>query len=173
VSTVPGDPGSVSACAGTVRAVADRLARIGPPLGSAVAELADGWPGRASATTRRRGGSLAAAAGTTSAALERVAGVHLDHAPALADLGARARRAEDRAAAAGLAVRDGRVVPAYGVTGEADADGDRARAETAAALQRELDGLRALHARRRDWVLGVLLASSEELSGVSHALRRG
>ncbi len=173
MSTVPGDPASTSACAHTVRAVASRLAEHAEPLDRAVRDLADGWPGRVSATTRRRGETLAAATDTTSSALERVSVVLQDHATDLADLHARARRVEERAAGAGLEVRDGRVVPRYGISGEADAADQRRREATASALQEELDAVAARHARRRDWLLGVLRESTDELATVSHALRRG
>ncbi len=173
MSAVPGDPASTSACASTVRAVAAGLGAHAEPLEAMVRELAEGWPGRVSATTRRRGQSLAAAAGTTAGALDAVAVVLQDHATDLAGLHARARRVGDRAAAAGLEVRDGRVVPRYGVAGEADADDDRRRAGVAAELQAELDAVAARHARRRDWVLGVLRSSTDELASVSRALRRG
>ena len=48
-------------------------------------------------------------------------GVLQDHSTDLADLVARSRAVEERAAAGGLAVRDGRVEVAWGVTGTADA----------------------------------------------------
>jgi uncharacterized protein YukE len=173
VSAAPGDPASVSACASVVRSVATALEASGEPLAGSLRELADGWTGRVSATTRRRGEALAAAAGTTAVALDRVAVVLQDHATDLAELRARARRLEDRAAAAGLELRDGRVVPRYGVAGEADAAGDHRRAEVAAAVQEELDAVAARHARRRDWLVGVMRASTEELAAASRALRRG
>ena len=173
MSAVPGDPASVSACASTVRSVAAHVEACGEPLASAVRDVSDGWTGRVSATTRRRRGSLAAATATTAAALDHVAVVLQDHATDLADLHARARRLDERVAAAGLDVRDGRVLPRLGVAGEADAAADRHRADLAASLQEELDVITARHARRRDWLVGVLRASTGELAAVSHALRRG
>jgi type II secretory pathway component HofQ len=173
VSVVPGDPASLSACAATVRRVADGLAEHGDSLGAAVAELADGWGGREASRTRRRGDVVAAAAGTTAGALDQVSVVLQDHATDLADLLARARSLEGRAAAAGLELRDGRVVPTLGVAGEADAGEVREREAVAAAVQEEVDAVAARHARRRDWVLGVLRESTDELAAVSHALRRG
>jgi len=173
VSVVPGDAASLSACAGTVGSVAAAVGGLSDPLAGAVRELSGGWSGRTSATTRRRAEALAAAAGTTATALERVGVVLQDHATDLAELHARARRVEERAGAAGLEVRHGRVVPRYGIAGEADAAGDRHRDDAAVALQEELDAITARHARRRDWLLGVLRASTDELAAVSHALRRG
>ena len=95
-----------------------------------------------------------------------------DHATDLADLVARARVLEERARAAGLEVRDGRVEIGWGVTGAADAEADRSRAATQAALQAELDLVLAQHQRRRDWVLGVLRDSTSALADVSHRAAR-
>jgi hypothetical protein len=96
-----------------------------------------------------------------------------DHATDLADLVARARALEERARAAGLEVRDGRVERAWGVTGAADADADRAREASRGALQADLDLVLAQHTRRRDWVLDVLRGSTRALGEVSHGLRQG
>jgi hypothetical protein len=86
---------------------------------------------------------------------------------------ARARAIEERARAAGLEVREGRVEIGWGVTGPADADADGARAVTRVALQAELDLVLAQHVRRREWVLGVLRDSNTGLSDLSHRLRGG
>jgi hypothetical protein len=172
VSVIPGDPASLSSCAVTVRTVGGLLGPDGAALAAAIDDL-DGWTGPVSAATRRRAGDLAGAATTAAGELDRVATVLQDHATDLADLVARARLVEERAVAAGLTVRDRRVVPAWGVTGEADAGAADDRAATASALQHELDLVLAQHARRRDWVLGVLRESGERLAEVSHLLRRG
>lgn len=173
MSVVPGDPASVSACAGTVRSVSQRLADHATGVRSASAALGEGWTGRASAVTRRRGADLAAATELTAAQLDRVGRVLQDHATDLADLVARARAIEERARAAGLEVREGRVEIGWGVTGPADADADGARAVTRVALQAELDLVLAQHVRRREWVLGVLRDSNTGLSDLSHRLRGG
>lgn len=173
MSVVPGDPASLSACAGTARSVAERLATQASGVRTASEDLGEGWTGRTSATTRRGLGRLAGAATDTAAQLDRVGRVLQDHATDLADLVARGRALEERAAAAGLVVRDGRVELGWGVTGPADATADRARDEARAALQAELDLVLAQHRRRRDWVLGVLRESTSALSGVSHGLRGG
>ena len=124
-------------------------------------------------STRRRAADLAAATDATAGQLDRVGRVLQDHATDLADLVARARVLEERARAAGLEVRDGRVELGWGVTGAADAEADRSRAATRAALQAELDLVLAQHQRRRDWVLGVLRESTNALADVSHRLRGG
>jgi hypothetical protein len=173
VSVVPGDPASLSACAGTARSVAERLAGHATGVRTASDELGKGWVGRTSAATRRRTADLATATDAAAGQLDRVGRVLQDHATDLADLVARARALEERARAAGLEVRDGRVEIGWGVTGAADADADRSRAATRAALQAELDLVLAQHQRRRDWVLGVLRDSTSALADVSHALRGG
>lgn len=173
MSTVPGDPGSLSACAATAASVGRRLGALAEALGPEVETLGEGWAGRASVATRRRGAALAGAGTSTADELTRVAGVLQDQASDLADLLARARAVEERAASAGLEVRDERVLPAYGVRGEADAVAQRAQHELAAHLQAELDLLLAQHRRRRDFVLGVLRASTQRLAALSHGLRHG
>ncbi len=70
-------------------------------------------------------------------------------------------------------MRDGRVELAWGLTGAADVQRDRAREESRVVLQSELDLLRAQHTRRRDWVLAMLRESTATLADVSHGLREG
>ncbi len=173
MSVVPGDPASLSACAGTARSVAERLGDHATGVRTASDRLRDGWAGRTSASTRRRAADLAAATDTTAAQLDRVGRVLQDHATDLADLVARGRALTERARAAGLEVRDGSVEIGWGVTGAADVDADRARAAARSALQAELDLVLAQHQRRRDWVLGVLRDSTSALADVSHGLRGG
>ena len=173
MSVVPGDPASLSACAGTARSVAERLGDHATGVRTASDLLGDGWAGRTSASTRRRAADLAAATDTTAAQLDRVGRVLQDHATDLADLVARGRALAERARAAGLEVRDGSVEIGWGVTGAADVDADRARAAARSALQAELDLVLAQHRRRRDWVLGVLRDSTTRLSDASHRLRGG
>ena len=173
MSVVPGDPASLSACARTVREVARRLDDHATVVRAAYRELGDGWTGRASVSARRAGAGLADATSATTAELDRVGRVLQDHATDLADLVARARALEERARAAGLEVRDGRVERTWGVTGAADADADRARDSLREVLQADLDLVLAQHTRRRDWVLDVLRGSTRALGEVSHGLRQG
>ena len=173
MSTIPGDPASLSACAGTTRSVATRLAQRADGVRTASVELTEGWPGRRSAATRRRAAALAEAARATATELERVGGVLQDHSTDLADLVARSRAVEERAAAGGLAVRDGRGDVAWGLTGTADESAEREREDLRAALQAELDLVLAQHRRRRDWVLGVLRDSTAGLARTSRNLRDG
>jgi hypothetical protein len=173
VSVVPGDPASLSACAGTARAVAERLGERATGVRTASERLGDGWTGRASATTRRRATLLADSTDATATQLDHVGRVLQDHATDLAELVARARSLEERARAGGLDLRDGRVEIAWGVTGTADAGADLEREAARAALQPELDLVLAQHRRRRDWVLGVLRDSTTGLADVSHRLRGG
>ncbi|MFL6175757.1 MAG: WXG100 family type VII secretion target [Ornithinibacter sp.] len=173
MTVVPGDPASLSACAGTVRSVAQRLTDNATGVRTASGALGEGWAGRTSAATRRRATDLASATQAAADQLDRVSRVLQDHATDLADLVARGRVIEERARTAGLEVREGRVEIGWGVTGPADADAARARAATQLALQAELDLVLAQHVRRRDWVLGVLRDSTTGLSALSHRLRGG
>lgn len=173
MTLVPGDSASLSACALTARAVARELGAQATGVRTAYEAVGEGWTGRVSAAARRSGADLAEAARATAAELDRVGTVLQDHATDLADLVARARAVEERAAAAGLEVRDGRVERVWGVTGAADAVAVRSLEETRAALQGEVDLVLAQHRRRRDFVLGVLRESTGTLAGVSHRLREG
>ncbi|WP_377643838.1 WXG100 family type VII secretion target [Oryzobacter terrae] len=173
MTLVPGDPASLSACARTVAEVAGRLRTEAGGLEHATTALGEGWTGRTSATTRRSAAELAGATASLADELEGVARALQDQATDLADLVARERGVRERATVAGLEVRDGRVELAWGVSGTADA-GRRDEQEAArAALQSDLDLVAAQHARRRDFVLGLLRASSATLAEVSHALRLG
>lgn len=173
MSAVPGDAASLSACAATARASGAHLGRRATGVRAASRVLAEGWTGRASTGVRHRAAALAEATDATAGELDRVGRVLQDHASDLADLVARGRRLQERARAAGLEVRDGRVQLAWGVTGTADAASDLQRAREQATLQGELDLVLAQHRRRRDWVLGVLRESTTTLSEVSHDLRSG
>jgi hypothetical protein len=173
VSPVPGDPASLSACAAVARAVGEQLAARATGVRTASEQLGEGWAGRTSAATRRRAAGLALATDTCAAQLDSLGRVLQDHATDLADLVARARTIEERARAAGLEVRDGRVEVGWGVSGPADAHADTQRHETREVLQAELDLVLAQHRRRRDWVLTVLRDSTGALSDLSHRLRGG
>ena len=173
MSTVPGDPASLSACAGTVRRVGAEL-RVGADGIRATGDaLGAQWQGRTSARVRKRTAALGAASDTTAEQLDRVGVVLQDHASELADLVARARMIGERALAAGLEVCEGRVVVAFGVTGTADPQRASVQEATRARLQGDLDLVLAQHRRRRDWVLEVLRESSIALEQVSHGLRQG
>ena len=97
-----------------------------------------------------------------------------DHATDLAGLVARGRAVEERAGAGGLEVRDGRVELAWGVTGAADVQRDRAREESRVALQSELDLL--LRPAPSAGATGCWRCSAsrpQTLADVSHGLREG
>ena len=173
MSVVPGDPASLSACASTARSVGHGLAGQASRVRATSRELAQGWTGRTSAGVRQRASGLADATDAAASELDRMGRVLQDHASDLADLVARGRAVEERARAAGLVVRDGRVELAWGVTGAADAGADREREDLRTALQADLDLVLAQHRRRRDWVLEVLRDSTTDLAGVSHKLRGG
>ncbi|MBM6404383.1 hypothetical protein JQN72_09040 [Phycicoccus sp. CSK15P-2] len=171
MSLVPGDPASLSSCAASTAATAERVAATAAALEASWSALAQDWPGRASVEPRRRGDAVVAASSSTADELGSVARALQDQATDLAGLVARARTVEERAAAAGLEVRDDRVVPAYGRVTTADAAAESARAATAATLQAELDLVLSQHRRRRDFLLGMLRASTGRLAEVSAGLR--
>ncbi len=173
MTVVPGDPASLSACARTVGEVAGRLRAEAGGLEHATAALGESWTGRTSATTRRAAADLAGAAASVADELVRTARALQDEATDLADLVARERGVRERATAAGLDVRAGRVELAWGVSGTADAGRHDAQEATRAALQADLDLVAAQHARRRDFVLGLLRTSTTTLAEVARGLRPG
>ncbi|MGL5864587.1 MAG: hypothetical protein ACRCYX_01775 [Dermatophilaceae bacterium] len=173
MTIVPGDPGSMSSAAATVRAVAERMTAQAAALSDARAGLDDDWPGSLAAATQRRAAALGAAASTTAAELDRIGRALQEHSTDLADLVARGRALEARASSAGLAVRDGRVVPAWGVVGEADAGTARERDILTGALQAELDHVLVQFRRRRDRLTSVIDTSGSALAQVSQRLRQG
>ena len=109
MSVVPGDPASLSACASTARSVGHGLTGQASRVRATSRELAQGWTGRTSAGVRQRASGLADATDAAASELDRMGRVLQDHASDLADLVARGRAVEERARAAGLVVRDGRV----------------------------------------------------------------
>jgi len=173
MTVVPGDPASLSACAGTTQRLSADLASLGVGIRADVEALEGQWRGRSSVQVRQHASSLAGATETAALELGRVGRVLQDHSTELAELVARARTISERAAAAGLEVRGAEVAVAYGVTGTADLEQSRARDQLRAELQADLSLVLAQHRRRRDWVLGVLRDSSTTLAALSHGLRQG
>ena len=119
-------------------------------------------PGASRRRPVARAAELAGATASLADELERTARVLQDQATDLADLVARERTLRERAAASGLDVRDGRVELAWGVSGTADATRRDEQEATRAALQADLDLVAAQHARRREFVLGLLRASTRD-----------
>lgn len=173
MTAVPGDPASLSACAGTVRRVGAELVAGADGIRVSGDALAEEWRSRASVRVRQRVAALAAATDTTAEQVRHVGGVLQDHATELADLVARARRIGEEADAAGLEVIDRRVILAYGVTGTADPDRAREQEASRERLQHDLDLVLAQHRRRRDWMLGALRDSATVLAQVSRGMRQG
>ncbi|MGL4744927.1 MAG: hypothetical protein ACRCXL_11140 [Dermatophilaceae bacterium] len=173
MNIVPGDPGSLSSCAATTRAVAARMTARAEDIDGAWSGIREGWPGPSSATIRRRGAALATATSSAAAEIDRIGLVFQEYATDLAELVARGRALAARASSAGLEIRDGRVVPPWGVVGEADATTARERAVLADALQAELEYVLIQHGRRRDRLLTALNGSTATLAHLSHGLRHG
>lgn len=170
MTVAAGDPASISAGARTAREVARRLEPVADGLRRAADDVADGWTGRTSVETRRSAADLADAASALVAELDRVGQVLQDHATDLADLVARERVIGERATSAGLTVHDGRVEPAPGIWGDAGRAAEREA--TRVVLQSDLDLVAAQHARRRDFLLGLVGGSTATLAGVSRGLHR-
>jgi len=171
VTSVPGDPGSLSALGGTLGRSGAALHADAGGLAAAYRDLGRDWGGRASVQARRRGEALGSAADALAEQLSEVGVALQDHATDLAELVAAARVLGEKAEAEGLRVRDGRVELGYGVTGEAVAARADARDRRRAELQAELDVVLTQLARRRRRLLALVAGSSETLARVSASLR--
>jgi hypothetical protein len=173
VSAVAGDPASCSRVGGSLRQLAVTLRTRTRAVDEMVAAQAD-RPRPAPVVVRalRRTADLGAAAATAAQELDRVGSVLQDHAADLAEAVADSRELEARARSAGLQVVDGRLEPAWGVSGLADvaatADRERAREE----LQRELDRLRHVLSARRHRLAAALDDSTAVLTKHADGLRR-
>jgi hypothetical protein len=172
---VRGDPASCSQAGGALRRLAARL-RVAPgPTLAALRQDAGAVPARPGPVlghARRQVDALDDATSDLVAQLDRIGSALQAHATDLAEAVAQARGVVGRAEAAGLRVHDGRVAPAWGVTGVADQDASAARAATAASLQAELDRVVAVLGRRRRRLTAVLSDSTGVLTDRALRLRR-
>lgn len=172
-STVPGDAGSLAAAGATARRVARDLAVVEQRGTTAYGSLGEVWGTSTSARARKQG-RLAMAALTEAAGHTDAVGAALQaYAVELSELEARARAVVDSATASDLVVRDGRVHPQWGVTGEADPQTVSDREAQVRTLQAELDAVAVQHRRRRDRLLTRLTGSRHELEVLAAALRLG
>lgn len=172
-SHVPGDPGSLSA-AGTAARRASRELAAGSARGrTAYLSLKNVWGTSTSVRTRKEGQRSMAALAQGGEQAEVVGAALQRYAAELSELQARARRVRDAADGAGLAIVDGHVRPAWGVTGEADPQAAQDAAALMRTLQDELDGLGAQFRRRRDRLLGEVTESTRTLDEIASNLRLG
>lgn len=173
MSTVAGDPASCSRVGGSLRRLAASLRTRGRAVDDVVARHRDEpRPGAVVVRALRRMDTLGHAAGAAAQELDRVGSALQDHSADLAEAVADARRLEARAEAAGLQVADGRVSPAWGVSGLADVAATADREQVRAELQRELDQLRHVLAARRHRLASAVTASTTVLAGHAQGLRR-
>jgi len=167
-----GDPGSCSQLGGSLRLLAARLRTSSRPLHRALE--ADDPPrgGAGVVRTRRRAGLVRDGLDAAAAELDRVGTALQAHATDLAEALAASRDVVARAAAAGLEVQGGRLVPRWGVAGLADqraaADQDAART----TFQAELDSVASLLRTRRSRLAGTVATSREVVARHAEALRR-
>jgi hypothetical protein len=170
--TVSGDPASCSQLGASLRQVAAGL-RADQRLLRAAADPGDAArPPAAVVRARRRAAQVADSLGVAVDELDEVGSALQAHSSDLAEALADARQLLDRAAAAGLEQRSGRLVPRWGVAGVADArvasDQDDVRAE----LESQLDRVEGLLRRRRTRLAATLRRSTDLLSTHAEALRR-
>jgi len=175
VSAVPGldgDPASCSQAGGSLRRLATSLRTAHRTAAGAGSELAEAWSGRASVAARRQHEAVTSSAATAVEELDAMGSQLQEHATDLAEALQTARSVTDRAEAAGLQVHDGRVLAAWGVTGVADPELARAREETAARLQAELDTATLQLSRRRARLAAAAASGRERLARAAEGLRR-
>lgn len=170
--SISGDPASCSQAGGSLRRLATTLRDGAERATSGFDAAGDAWSGAVATRTRRTQASLAEAAGVAGDELDRVGSQLQDHAADLAEAVQAARHVEDRAAAAGLRVVDGRVVPAWGVHGIADGQSARAQDDASAVLQAELDTALRQIGRRRARLVALLEGSGQVLADQAARLRR-
>ena len=170
---VPGDPASLAAAGATARRVARELAVVGGRGRTAYASLGEIWGTSTSVRTRKQGRQAMAALTDVGRHTEQVGEALQTYAAELSELQARARAVVDAAAERGLVVAEGRVLPAWGVTGEADPRTVGERHSQVRALQAELDAVAVQQRRRRDRLLARLAESRQDLEVLAAALRLG
>ena len=168
---MPGDPASLSAIGTAARRASRDLEAARQASATAYASLKDGWGTSTSVRTRKQGGRALATLAEGARHAELVGAALQSYAGELSALQARARAAVDEASAAGLVVDEGRVRPAWGVTGEADPGASRSSADAVRRVQVELDAIATQHRWRRDRLLAEVAASTSDLEQLASALR--
>ena len=173
MTSVAGDPASCSRVGGSLRRLAASLRTEGRAVDDVVARRRDApRPPAVVVRALRRADALGDASGAAAQELDRVGSALQDHAADLAEAVADARGLEARAQAAGLQVVDGKVSPAWGVSGLADVAATADREQVRAQLQGELDQLRHVLAARRQRLASTVAASTTVLACHADGLRR-
>ena len=172
MSAVAGDPASCSQAGGSLRRLATVLRDAETRMTARFDDPELTWSGRAATTARQSWERLSLASRTLADELDRVGSQLQDHAADLAEAVQVARHVEDRAAAAGMRQLDGRLAPAWGVTGVADSAAVAAQEATRASLQAELDTALVQISRRRARLAALAEASGERILEQTAALRR-
>lgn len=172
MTALQGDPASCSQAGGSLRRLAARLRQDAASADTAAYQLRSHWSGRASLGARQRQDRLTAAVAVTVQALDRSGAALQEHATDLAEALQKFRAVQERAADAGLQVLDGRLVPAWGVSGVADAEGTATREGVRAALQSDLDLVLLQLGRRRARVAAAANAARRTLQETATSLRQ-
>lgn len=171
MSVLEGDPGSCSQAGGSLRRLASQLREAAAHTDVAARDLGQHWVGRASVAARRRQDQLSRAVTDTATALDRSGAAIQEHATDLAEAVQSGRALQEQAVQAGLQVLDGRIVPAWGVSGVADAEHTASRAGVQVRLQSELDLVALQLSRRRARLTAALEAARHTLKDTSGVLR--
>jgi hypothetical protein len=172
MSLVCGDPASCSRVGGSLRQLATALRTSGRATHTALTHPDLQRAGTVVARARRRLTALDDATSVAAQELDAVGSALQDHAADLAEAVADVRAVVARAESVGLRATDGRLVPAWGVSGVADVLSDASREDQRDALQRELDRLLAVLGARRRRLAATVTASTAVLADHAGALRR-
>ena len=170
--TVAGDPASCSQLGSTLRQLAARL-RADQRRLHAAADPADApRPAASVVRARRRAAQLADSLAVAVAELDQVGSALQAHSSDLAEALSDARQLLDRAAAAGLEQRSGRLAPRWGVAGVADPRATTAQDDLRSELQDRLDSVESLLRTRRARLATTLRRSGDLLATHAEVLRR-
>lgn len=149
MSGLLGDPASVAALVADLRRHAAALESGAAAVARSKADAEEGWVGPVALGHRRRLDGCGSAVHRGAGQMTELAEALDRYGEALAEARAELARVSDEAQAAGLEVRDGQVLPAWGVRGEARPGADETTAAVQERLARRLARTTTLLERRR------------------------
>lgn len=170
--TLTGDPASCSHLGSALRRLAARLRTDQRRLEASVAPGEATRLGAAVVRARRRAAQVSEDVSIAVAELDRAGSALQAHSSDLAESLSDARQLIDRATAAGLELRAGRLAPQWGVAGVADPLATTAQDDLRAELQSRLDSVESLLRTRRTRLATTLRRSGDLLASHAEALRR-
>lgn len=170
--TVAGDPASCSQLGSTLRRLAAALRAEQRRLHAAVDPADAPRPPASVVRARRRAAQVADSLAVAVAELDQVGSALQAHSSDLAEALSDARQLLDRASAAGLEQRSGRLAPRWGVAGVADPRATTTQDDLRSDLQQRLDSVESLLRTRRARLATTVRRSGDLLATHAEALRR-